>query len=90
MRTPLSAYTLGTLIGMTPRTAAAVWIAAGFREHFASVKEGLAQPKPWWVLAVSIALVLVALAVIGKIANRAIEKVTAGAGPQNPDGPPSS
>ncbi len=80
VRTPLSAYAIGTLVGMAPRTIAAVWIAAGFREQFATVEEGLDQPKPWWFFALSIALVLVVLFVIGKIANRAIERVTSGAG----------
>jgi len=77
VRTPLSAYALGTLIGMTPRTVAAVWIAAGFSEQFATVSEGLDQPKPWWFFAISIALVLLVLVVIGKIATKAIERVTA-------------
>ncbi len=80
VRVPLGAYLTGTLIGMAPRTGAAVWIAAGFRERFSSLAEGLDQPKPWWMFGVSIALLVLALGVIGHVANKAVARVANGRG----------
>lgn len=71
-RVPPLAFGIGTLVGMAPRTAAAVFIAAQLQEL---TLEG--TPQRWMWLA-SLAATLVALAVIGHIANRAVARVTAG------------
>ncbi len=68
-------YLLGTVIGMAPRTGAAVFIGGLFRDVAAS--EALEGKKPVWVLPVAIASALVVVLVIGAIANRAIARVTA-------------
>lgn len=68
-KVPLWPYLLGTLIGMAPRTAVAVWIAA----HMQSLDE---DSKPWWMWIVSIVLALAILAVLSHIGNQAIAKAT--------------
>ncbi|MCX5691909.1 MAG: VTT domain-containing protein [Planctomycetota bacterium] len=72
---PRLAYVIGTCIGMTPRTAAAVAIGAGIQQ--ALTKEAIDQAMPKWMwyagAAVSIAIVFI----IGSIANKAIERVAA-------------
>lgn len=82
VKVPWTPYVLGTLLGMAPRTAAAVWIAADLRAHFASIKDGLDAPKPWWLLAAGIGGVIVVLAVIGALAGRAWRRVTQGREPR--------
>jgi len=64
------AYALGTLIGIAPRTSAAVFLAVGVREFSSQT----AQQR--WVWLVGIGLTLVAVVVIGQIANRAVTRVT--------------
>jgi uncharacterized membrane protein YdjX (TVP38/TMEM64 family) len=66
---PLWPYILGTLIGMAPRTAVAVWLATKMQ----SLDE---QSKPAWMWIVSIVLALAVLAVLGHIGNKAIAKAT--------------
>lgn len=65
------AYTLGSLIGLAPRTGAAVFLAAGLKELTFD------QPRQKWVWVTSIVLTLVVIAIIGHLANKAIAKVTA-------------
>jgi uncharacterized membrane protein YdjX (TVP38/TMEM64 family) len=67
-------YLLGTLIGMAPRTAAAVFIGGLFRD--VAAKEALEQ-RPWWMLPVGIGCAAVVLLILWAIANRAIARVTA-------------
>lgn len=76
VRVPFAIYLLGTAIGMAPRTFAAVWLGHTLHQQFSSIREGLAAPKPWWLLAVGIVMVIIVLGVIGAIANKAIERVT--------------
>ncbi len=83
-------YLLGTLIGMAPRTGAAVFIGGLFRDVAAS--EALEGKKPVWVLPVAIGSAVVVVIVIGAIANRAIARVTTpptgvGARPETPSTP---
>lgn len=68
-KVPWLPYILGTMIGMAPRTAVAVWIAA----HMQSLDE---QSKPWWMWIVSILLAIAALAVMSHIGNQALAKAT--------------
>lgn len=73
VRTPLWIYTLGTLIGMAPRTAVVVFVASTLREM--SAKDA-AKSTPWWWFAVGIGLGIVVLGVLGVIGNRAIQRAT--------------
>lgn len=72
-RTP---FILGTLLGMAPRTAAAVFIGRLF--HDVAASDAL-RNKPWWLLPVGIGSALIVLLVLGAIANRALARVAGGA-----------
>lgn len=65
-------YWIGTLLGMAPRTGAAVYIAATLRQQAA---EDVAKQRPWWWIAVGIVLTFVVLGVLGTVAKRAIAKM---------------
>lgn len=64
-------YLLGTIIGMLPRTAAAVIVAS----HLATLDFG--QARNMWLLVGGVVLTLIVLAIIGRVANRALARVTA-------------
>jgi uncharacterized membrane protein YdjX (TVP38/TMEM64 family) len=67
-----SAYAIGTVLGIAPRTAAAVFIGAQLSElTLANAKQS------WFVISGLVALVAVVV-VIGMLANRAVAKVTNG------------
>lgn len=68
-RTPLGVYLLGTAAGMAPRTAAAVWAA----QQISDLKND--PSRPWWFVAVGVALTIVVLVVIGTIARHALQRV---------------
>lgn len=79
-RVPPLIYFLGTAIGMAPRTAAAVLIAANLKEL---TLEGTRQP---WMWIASVAITIGVVILIGHIANQAVTRVTgrhrvAGVGP---------
>jgi len=76
VKTRWPVYLLGTALGLSPRTFAAIWLGATLHHQFASIREGLDAPKPWWLLVTGIVLVIVVLGVIGVIAKRALERVT--------------
>lgn len=77
VRVPLWIYCIGTIIGMAPRTFAAVWLGHALHGQIASItKEEIKKGTPWWLFALGIVAMVVVLAVIGLIANRAIERVT--------------
>lgn len=70
-RVPLVPYTLGTLIGIAPRTALATFAAAGLEQlRFKNVGES------WMVIAGIVATVGVCV-VLGMLANRALREMTA-------------
>lgn len=69
-RTSLGAYALGTLLGMAPRTAAAVYIGSTLK----SLSDAQA---PGWYFWAGLALSLVVLGVIGLIVSHAIQRATA-------------
>ncbi len=72
MRTNLVAYILGTAIGLTPRTAAVIYIAQ-------SIKDLTGKPgSPRWLIIASIVAAIVIILIIGKLANDAVERVTRG------------
>lgn len=68
----LPVYVIATLVGLAPRTIAAVYIGAQWAEsHAAELGDA---PKPGWWLPVNIAAAVVVLVVIGAIAKRALER----------------
>ncbi len=70
-RVRLRAVVIGTLVGMAPRTGAAVFLAVGLKE----VTVRSAQQR--WVWWLGLAATLAAVFVIGHFANRAVARVTA-------------
>ena len=64
------AYTLGTVLGLAPRTGAVVFLAVGLKEVTAET------PHKRWLWIASLLVTLVAVAIIGHIANQAITRVT--------------
>jgi uncharacterized membrane protein YdjX (TVP38/TMEM64 family) len=69
-RAPLVAYLLATLVGMAPRTAAAVWAAA----H--ASKLDFHDSTQIWIFVGGLIVTLVVIGVIGEIANKAVKRVT--------------
>lgn len=67
-------YLLGTLIGMTPRTVLAVMIGAGIKGAF--TKEAYNSAIPVWMKAAGIFVTVAIVAIIGHLANKAVERVT--------------
>ena len=72
-RVPLWNYTLGTALGIAPRTAAAAFVAAGLEQLQA--KDFTDTPR-WMLLSGMIAFVLMCI-VLGSLANRALRTMTA-------------
>lgn len=70
MKAPLVPFLLGTLVGMAPRTGAAVWAASHASEL------NFADTKSVWYSAVAIGVTVVVVAIIGHYANQAVHKVT--------------
>jgi uncharacterized membrane protein YdjX (TVP38/TMEM64 family) len=69
-RVPLVDYTVGTLVGIAPRTALATFAAAGLEQlRFKNVGES------WMIVAGIIATVIVCV-VLGILANRALREMT--------------
>lgn len=71
---PIAAYLIGTIVGMAPRTFAAVYLASQIEGALSTE----AIRPPWWQFALGIAIAVAVLLVIGAIANRAIRRVTGG------------
>jgi uncharacterized membrane protein YdjX (TVP38/TMEM64 family) len=70
-RVPLSIFLLGTAAGMAPRTAAAVFVAQGLKELTFTESAN----RPLWIA--GLVLTVVVVVIVGLIANRAVERVTA-------------
>jgi len=66
-----SAYAIGTVLGIAPRTAAAVFIGAQLSEL------ELANTKQTWFVVSGLVALVVVVVIIGMLANRAVAKVTA-------------
>lgn len=78
VRVPLWIYSLGTLVGMAPRTAAVVFLASKLQNMAAkNAAEEAAKQQPWWVFALGIAVTIIVLGILGLIANHAIKRATA-------------
>lgn len=65
-----AAYLLGTLIGMAPRTAVAVYIGSTIQDVASGV------PRPWWLTIGGIVLAIAVVAYIGYHAKLALARVT--------------
>ncbi len=73
-RVPWGAALLGTVIGLAPRTAAAVWIAASVQSLAATeAKDAVKERMPEWVVIGGIGLSVVVVVVIGMIATRVMK-----------------
>ncbi|MDX9911672.1 MAG: VTT domain-containing protein [Phycisphaerales bacterium] len=70
----LPAFVLGTLIGMAPRTAGAVYVASLIQGELTS--DTAKAARPGWFIPVTIASTVVVLIIVGSIANRALKKAT--------------
>lgn len=74
-------YTIGTCVGMAPRTAIAVWFAATAQASGArDIQEFVHEKVGWWYALGNLVVMFAVLAVIGAIANHALERVTGQAG----------
>lgn len=71
-RTPLGGCTVGTVIGLIPRTAAATFVAAGIEKLHA---ENLTDPPFWITIGGLLAFVVTSLA-IGVLAQRALARMS--------------
>ncbi len=70
-------YTVGTFVGMAPRTAIAVWFAAMAQASGArDIQEFVHEKVGWWYALGNLVVMFAVLAVIGAIANHALERVT--------------
>ena len=74
---PKRIFLIGTAVGMAPRTALAVYLAAGVRD-LTLTKEVVKEARPAWVVYASIASAVVVFWIVATICSRAIKKVTAG------------
>jgi uncharacterized membrane protein YdjX (TVP38/TMEM64 family) len=68
-------YALGTLLGMAPRTAVAAFAAASARTQAKDIQTFVSDGPGLLVFIGGVVAMLVVLAVIGTIANHAIERV---------------
>ncbi len=69
-RVPLSAYIIGTFLGMLPRSSAVVLVGAGLSEL------NFSEPQESWLLIVGIAATIVSIIFVTIIARRALERLT--------------
>jgi uncharacterized membrane protein YdjX (TVP38/TMEM64 family) len=70
-KVPLWTYTLGTLVGVAPRTALAAFAAAGFEQL------NLKGTGERWMVVAGVVATLVVCMIIGAMANRALARITA-------------
>lgn len=74
-RVPWGAALIGTVIGLAPRTAAAVWIAASVRSLAADEATSAVKDRmPEWVVIGGIGLTIAVVVVIGMIATRVMKR----------------
>jgi len=67
-------YTLGTFVGMTPRTAIACGFAASAAATGAVDIQTFVKDKGIWPLLIGVLIVIVAFAILNRIANNAIKR----------------
>ena len=70
---------LGTVIGMTPRTTLAVWLAHAAASTGATDLQSFVKQPNWaWYLAIGVVSTLVVVAIIGQMAKAALRRVVPG------------
>ena len=80
VRVPLPAFALGTLVGMMPRTLAAVYLGSTLHTI---TRESVRQAGGYWVFGIGVVGMIVVIMVITTIAQRALQRIT---GPEQPQG----
>ncbi|MCC6661978.1 MAG: TVP38/TMEM64 family protein [Phycisphaerales bacterium] len=78
---PRVAFAVGTLLGMTPRTAVAVAFAAVAARGGRDIQEFLKEGPGKWALIIGIGVMFGVLALIGHIGKKAAERVVSSRGP---------
>jgi uncharacterized membrane protein YdjX (TVP38/TMEM64 family) len=73
LKLPATAFALGTLLGMAPRSALAVFVGAMIQQAFS--REALSSVAPTWLKLLALATALVVVMILGLIANRAITQL---------------
>jgi uncharacterized membrane protein YdjX (TVP38/TMEM64 family) len=73
VRVPLPAFALGTLLGMAPRTAAAVYLGSTLSTIS---RESIRGAGGWWLMAAGVAGTVVVLAVLTAVSQRALKRMT--------------
>lgn len=80
VKVPRAAYVIGTVLGMLPRTAAAVWIGHLVAQSARNFDKGsLGEATPNWVYWGGIGLTVAVLVVVMVIADRALKRIHKGA-----------
>ncbi len=75
----LAPFLLGTILGMTPRTVIAVWLAhAAASTGATDIQSFVKQPGGGWMLAIGVGSTLVVVAIIGQMAKAALRRVVPG------------
>jgi uncharacterized membrane protein YdjX (TVP38/TMEM64 family) len=72
VKVPRAAFLIGTILGMAPRTAAAVYVGATLKEF---TKGELEKATVWPVTVGGIAITILVVIVIGRLATRAIHRM---------------
>ena len=75
-RVPLVTYLTGTALGMLPRTALVVAMAAAAAAHGESLQEFVTEGPGPWMFVGGIILLAGVLAIIGAVAKRAIARLS--------------
>jgi uncharacterized membrane protein YdjX (TVP38/TMEM64 family) len=92
IRVPIVPYFVGAAVGIIPRTALAAWAGSGLKKFTRESVSGMEHP--YWDIAIGVVLYVIAVTVVGLIAQRALRHVTreAPGAPtaQNASGPSAS
>lgn len=73
-KVPRIPFAIGTLIGMAPRTGAAVYVATLIEGSLS--QDAISKARPLWLVIAGIVSVIVVLGIVGWIANKAIRRLT--------------
>jgi uncharacterized membrane protein YdjX (TVP38/TMEM64 family) len=82
VKVPLRVFALGTAVGMTPRTAAVVWIGSLIQGELS--KDALSAARPGWLLPVGIGSAVAVLLILAWLGDKAIKKAVSGRTPAPP------